>query len=73
VSDTNKQEKGARTKFPQGEDDSINAAINDRHTYGSTEKILRRNRKLWTRLANKRRRRIDKNKIEEGICLIEHT
>jgi phosphotransacetylase len=67
MSDTHKTEKGGRIKFPQNEDKRINNAIRDRNTYGSTEKILRRNRKIWTRLVNKIRRRIDKNQIEEGL------
>lgn len=35
----------------------------ERHSWGSTEKILRRNRKTWTRLGNKRRRQADKEVI----------
>lgn len=36
----------------------VKAAVQSRHTWGSTEKILRRNRKTWTRLSNKRRPRV---------------
>lgn len=36
-----------------------------RHQFGSTEKILRRNRKTWTRLGNKRRRAVDKKAAKE--------
>jgi hypothetical protein len=38
-------------------------AVMPRHTFGSSEKILRRNRKTWTRLGNKRRRRHDRKVI----------
>lgn len=63
MSRTNKPEKGGRTGLPKGRRDSGEfGAIQQRHTYGRTEKILRRNRKLWTRLLNKIRRRKD-NKI----------
>ena len=41
-------------------------AISARHTFGSTEKILRRNRKTWTRLVNKRRRAIDAVAVRAG-------
>lgn len=40
--------------------------IADRHRYGSTEKILRRNRKLWVHLVNKRRRRVDQEIVQES-------
>ena len=36
-----------------------------RHMWGSTEKILRRNRKLWTRLLAKRRRALGQRAIRE--------
>jgi hypothetical protein len=39
-------------------------AIYKRHTWGSTEKILRRGRKLWSRLFAKRRRQLDKDAIK---------
>lgn len=35
--------------------DPVGGAVVSRHTFGSTERILRRNRKTWTRLGNKRR------------------
>ena len=41
-------------------------AVRKRRTYGCTEKILRRNRKTWTRLANKRRRALDKTRAQEA-------
>ena len=42
----------------------ILGAVRGRRTHGSTENILRRNRKTWTRLASKRRRRLDKRAVE---------
>jgi hypothetical protein len=48
------------------EDAAIMGTISDRHSYGSTEKILRRCRKIWTRLAAKIRRRLDKKAIQEN-------
>jgi hypothetical protein len=39
-------------------------AVRHRHHHGSTERILRRNRKTWTRLGNKRRRRLDRAVID---------
>jgi hypothetical protein len=66
MSDTKKIEKGARTNIPHtNEGKDINRAIKNRHTFGFSEKILRRCRKIWTRLANKRRRAIDKKEIKE--------
>jgi hypothetical protein len=38
-----------------------------RQTWGSTEKILRRNRKLWTRLLAKRRRALGKQVIQDQV------
>lgn len=51
--------------MPEGRAESpeIKEAVVKRHTFGSTEKIRRRNRKTWTRLANKRRRRLDKERV----------
>jgi len=43
----------------------IRSAVVQRHQFGSTEKILRRNRKTWTRLGNKRRRAVDKKTEKE--------
>ena len=64
MSDTIKKERSY--KIPQTtEDKGINETHIKRHTFGSTEKILRRNRKIWTRLANKIRRRISKRIIDE--------
>jgi len=39
----------------------------DRRTYGSTEKILRRNRRLWSRLFSKEGRRLDKLAVTEEM------
>jgi len=42
-------------------------AISSRHTFGRTEKILRRCRKIWTRLLNKRRRQADKDTVAREL------
>lgn len=52
---------GGKTEAPE-----IRAAIAARHLQGSTEKILRRNRRTWVRLGNKRRRAIDKRAVQEA-------
>jgi len=39
-----------------------------RRAFGSTDKILRRNRKLWTRLAAKEGRQLDKQAVREGTA-----
>ncbi len=44
-----------------------NGPIEQRHTYGRTEKILRRNRAIWSRLFAKIGRRIDARVIKEGL------
>ena len=55
------KKEGKRRRIPSGKkSEGIQSAVMKRHVYGSTEKILRRNRKTWTRLANKRRRAEDK-------------
>lgn len=61
------KKEGKRTRVPdlKGESPEVREAVQKRHTYGSTEKILRRNRKTWTRLANKRRRALDKEAVEK--------
>ncbi len=38
-----------------------------KRTFGSTEKILRRNGKLWNRLINKERRSTGKKEIKDGL------
>ena len=69
-SDTVKEGKRfwRKTKSPPKNELGFKLAdpVQKRHTYGHTEKILRRNRKTWTRLLNKRRRALDKAKIEES-------
>jgi hypothetical protein len=54
-----------RSRMPHVREDSVSMmdAIYKRHTWGSTEKILRRGRKLWSRLFAKRRRQLDKDAI----------
>jgi hypothetical protein len=66
MSDTRKP--GKRQRLPvkhRPETPQEGEIITKRHTYGSTEKILRRCRKIWTRLLNKLRRRHDKEAILE--------
>ena len=67
MSRTKKPEKGARTKFNKGKPETKDMGFtkNKRHHFGSTEKILRRNRKIWTRLLNKQRRALDKKATKE--------
>jgi hypothetical protein len=57
VSRTKKE--GKRTKYSRRARGDEFCAW-QRHSFGSTEKIRRRNRKTWTRLGNKRRRAADK-------------
>lgn len=56
---------GARRK-PKRHQPEVGDAVAQRHQYGSSERILRRNRKTWTRLGNKRRRALDKRSAQEG-------
>jgi hypothetical protein len=51
-------------RAPGRKDDPAKDAIEKRHLFGSTEKILRRNRKTWTWLGNKKRRKADKTAAE---------
>lgn len=60
MSRTTKAGKRGRQVRVKPADPAVGNAVHMRHIYGSTEKILRRNRKTWTRLANKRRRQVDK-------------
>lgn len=46
---------------------SVLDAVQKRHVWGRTEKILRRNRRLWERLTGKRRRRADREVTREGM------
>lgn len=66
MSDTNKEGKRGRVVNMTPEFPGMRDCITSRHGFGSTEKILRRNRKTWTRLLNKLRRRHDKQQIEES-------
>ena len=70
MSDTNKPGKRSWRNIKNRPKDidgaKLSWPVRSRHTYGHTEKILRRNRKTWTRLLNKRRRALDKKKIEEN-------
>ena len=63
VSRSAKSEKRRRDVHRHGESTEIDAAVSARHAFGHTEKIRRRNRKTWTRLANKRRRVLDKQAV----------
>lgn len=65
MSRTSKVEKRRRSVSLKPESISIGSAISKRHVYGRTEKILRRNRKIWVRLANKRRRELDRQSVTE--------
>ena len=56
---------GKRSKLSSSaKQHDVFCAVMQRRHWGSTEKILRRNRKTWTRLGNKRRRRADKEASE---------
>jgi len=44
-----------------------NGPLMQRHTFGHTEKILRRNRALWSRLYAKIGRREDDRMVNEGL------
>lgn len=66
MSKTKKQGKRGFRHVDSNEDPAIKASIVKRHTFGSTEKILRRNRKIWTRLTAKIRRHLDQKAIQES-------
>jgi hypothetical protein len=62
------EKAGARRRPSlQPRDPRQSNVISDRRSYGSTEKILRRNRKLWTRLFAKVGRRLDKEATQESV------
>jgi hypothetical protein len=66
MSDTKKPGKrGWRMPETKPETPGIGKAMASRHSFGRTEKIKRRNRKTWVRLANKRRRAADARATEE--------
>ena len=53
--------------------------VSCRHTFGSTEKILRRNRRIWEKLYAKIGRQIDKKEVISGLfdyilnrCIIDN-
>ena len=48
-------------------DPEQNGPLMQRHTFGHTEKILRRNRQLWSRLFAKIGRRLDARIVKEGL------
>lgn len=68
MSDTVKQGKAGSRCRPELRPRSTqqSGALAQRRQYGRTEKILRRNRKLWTRLYAKIGRRLDKQAITES-------
>ncbi len=74
MSDSHKSEKRGKYRNPRRircadvENQEQSWAIYDRHQQGSTEKILRRNRKLWTRLLGKRRRANGKAVIAKQLA-----
>lgn len=62
------QKEGKRWRRVRIKDSTgIMEAIQSRMTWGSTEKIRRRNRRLWERLAAKIRRSLDKQEIKDGL------
>lgn len=63
MSRTIKEGKRRRGVHVKTETIGIGDAISSRQNWGHTEKIRRRNRKIFTRLANKRRRAIGKQII----------
>lgn len=66
MSRTKKEGKRFRVVRRRTESPRVRDAVTSRHTFGSTEKILRRNRKTWTRLGNKRRRALDAKEVTGG-------
>lgn len=66
MSKTKKTPKRRRVAGGRPEAPEVGDVRSKRGNFGRTEKIRRRNRKTWTRLGNKRRRRLDKRRAEEG-------
>lgn len=68
-SDEPETEKAGARRHPKLKPQSPeqNGPLMQRHTFGHTEKILRRNRKLWSRLYAKIGRRIDARAVSEGL------
>jgi len=65
MSKTEKTPKRRRVAGGRPEAPEVGAVRSKRGNFGRTEKIRRRNRKIWTRLGNKRRRRLDKKATDE--------
>lgn len=64
MSRSRKAEKGnPRPAKTKGDAPGVGDAIRSRRAWGSTEKIKRRNRRTFVRLANKRRRADGKKQI----------
>lgn len=65
MSRTKKTPKNRRVAGGRPEAPEVGAVRTKRANFGRTEKIRRRNRKTWTRLGAKRRRRLDKRVAKE--------
>jgi hypothetical protein len=65
MSDTFKEGKRYRTPRIRPESPEMAQAVTKRHSFGSTEKIRRRNADTWRRLHSKRRRQIDLSVIQD--------
>jgi hypothetical protein len=66
MSDTKKADKrGWRRVRGKPRSPGQAETVRSRHTFGRTEKILRRNRKTWTRLHSKIGRQLDKQEVQE--------
>jgi hypothetical protein len=64
-----KQEKAGVRRCPKLKPQSPeqNGPLMQRHNFGRTEKILRRNPALWSRLYAKIGRRVDARVVREGL------
>jgi len=58
--------RGKYTRTLKTPPNGVGGAAYHRGMHGATERILRRKRKTWTRLGNKRRRQLDKDSIDAG-------
>jgi hypothetical protein len=67
VSRSSHNSKARRSVRKKPEIEGVGLATQARHVFGRTEKILRRNRKLWVRLGNKRRRQYAKDTIRSEM------
>lgn len=61
-----KSEKRRRGVAVKGRSEKQGSLILKRHNFGHTEKIRRRNRKLWRRLYAKEGRQLDKQAIKDS-------